>query len=54
MITKQEYLDIYDVAGIAMEAEYFPNAVNYEGQKKPIVHAGETMKHRICFTLSRI
>ncbi len=35
-------------SALCFEAEYMPNAINYEDvEEKPIVHAGETMHHEI-------
>ncbi len=37
----------------ALEASYLPNAINYETAEKPIVRAGETMRHVIRFRILR-
>jgi|LAHS01.1.fsa_nt_gb aldose 1-epimerase len=42
-------------SAICLEAEYLPNGINYADVKeKPIVRAGETLRHEIQFTLKRI
>lgn len=42
-------------SAICLEAEYFPNGINYADiVEKPIVHAGETLHHEIRFTLKNI
>ncbi len=38
--------------GACFECQYYPNAINYNGFKKPILKAGDTMSHYIRFTLS--
>lgn len=37
--------------GICFECQYFPNAINYQNYKQPIVEAGVEYKHYICFEL---
>lgn len=39
-------------SAVCLEAEYCPNAVNYEDMKdKPVVHTGDTLVHEIQFVL---
>lgn len=40
--------------GIALECQYYPNAINYEKFIKPIVKKGEEMKHQIRFEIKNI
>ncbi len=36
-------------SGIALEGQYFPNAMAIPDFRKPILRAGETYRHRICY-----
>ena len=36
-------------SGIALEGQYFPNAMAIPDFRKPILLAGETYRHRICY-----
>jgi aldose 1-epimerase len=50
---KGKYGDYYGKrSSIALEASYQPNAINYETAEKPIVKAGETLRHEIRFRLA--
>ncbi len=52
---KGKYGHVYQRrSAVCFEAEYYPNAVNYDDFEKPYVRANETMKHRICYTLKKI
>ena len=39
-------------SGYAFEAQFYPNAINIEGFKKPVLKAGETMKSRTAYRFS--
>ena len=50
-----KYGDFYGKrSSIALEASYQPNAINYPSAEKPVLKAGETMKHEIRFRLRNI
>ncbi len=38
-------------SAVCFEGEYMPNAINYEGAKKPVVKAGEALSCVICYNL---
>ena len=42
-------------SSVCLEAEYLPNGINYPSiEPKPIIHAGQTQKHRIDFLLRHV
>ena len=42
-------------SSVCLEAEYLPNGINYPGiEPKPIIHAGQTQKHRIDFLVRHV
>ena len=40
-------------SAVCFEAEYYPNAINYDGLEKPLIRAGETQKHTIEYHIAR-
>jgi len=46
-------IEYHDQDGIAIECEFYPNGINYEGIIKPIIKANEEVKHFIRFTLNK-
>ena len=43
-----------EYSGVAIEASYWPNAINYENFDKPVVRKGETSVHEIRFLIKHI